>query len=151
MLAHHLHTEIEIDAPTDVVWDVLVDLDHYPDWNPFIVEAVGTVAVGQRLTNRLQPPGGRAMTFKPVVTEVESGRSFEWLGRLGLPALVDGRHRFELRPTSSGATRRVHTERFGGLLGPLLRRSLDRNTVPGFEAMNEAMKQRAEARATSRP
>ncbi|MEM9566310.1 MAG: SRPBCC domain-containing protein [Actinomycetota bacterium] len=145
-MRHHLHTEIEIDAPTAVVWDVLTDLDRYEEWNPFIVESSGTVAVGQRLTNRMQPPGGRAVTFTPTVTEVEPGRVFEWLGHLLVPGLFDGRHRFELHETVGGGTRLVHTEHFGGVLVRPFKRSLDRSTLAGFEALNDALRRRAEAR-----
>lgn len=143
-MRHDLQTEITIDAAPEVVWDVLVDLDRYRDWNPFIVEASGTPAVGERLTNRLQPPGGRAMTFKPVVTEVEPNSVFEWLGRLVLPGIFDGRHRFELEPTSSGGTTVRHSEHFRGVLVRLMRSSLDTTTRAGFEAMNDALKTRAE-------
>ncbi|MEL6984890.1 MAG: SRPBCC domain-containing protein, partial [Actinomycetota bacterium] len=89
-MRHAIQTEIFIEAPTEVVWQHLTDLAGYRDWNPFIVESVGDVAVGAKLTNRMQPPGGRAVTFKPTVTEVEAGRTFEWLGRLGLPGIFDG-------------------------------------------------------------
>jgi hypothetical protein len=37
-------------------------------------------------------------------------------------------------------------ERFTGVLVPLLARGLRRGTLPGFERMNEAVKERAEAR-----
>lgn len=146
-MAHHLHTEIEIDAPPAAVWSVLADLDGYPDWNPFITSSTGTVATGERLVNRLQPPGGKALTFKPTVTEVDEGRVLEWLGRLGLPGVFDGRHRFELVPQGAG-TRLVQTETFTGILVPLLSKSLDTATIAGFRAMNAALKTRAEAVAT---
>ena len=45
-MRHQLHTEIEIDAPTETVWETLTKLENYPNWNPFIVSAEGTVAVG---------------------------------------------------------------------------------------------------------
>ena len=143
---HALHTSVDIDAPPSVVWDVLVDLDAWADWNPFIVSSSGSVAVGEQLTNRMEPPGGKGMTFKPRVTEVVDQQVFEWLGRLGLPGIFDGRHRFELSEQGS-QTRLEHTEAFSGLLVPFMRRSLDGQTLPGFEAMNAALKARAEARA----
>lgn len=142
-MAYDLHTEIEIDAPPARVWEVLTDLADYPAWNPFITSSAGTVAVGERLVNRLEPPGGKPLTFKPTVTEVEEGKALEWLGRLGVPGLFDGRHRFELAPHGAG-TRLVHAERFTGLLVPLFRSSLDNGTRAGFRAMNEALKARAE-------
>ena len=146
---NELQTEVAIDAPAEVVWEVLVDLEAYNEWNSFIVQSAGRAEIGERLVNRMQPPGGRAMTFKPTVTEVEAGRTFEWLGRLGLPRLFDGRHRFELESTPSGGTTLIHSEYFDGLLVRFLRSSLDTSTKAGFEAMNAALKTRAEARAGS--
>ena len=145
-MRHQLHTDIEIDAPPHAVWAVLTDLDGYSDWNPLVVSSQGTVAVGEQLTNRLQPPGGRAITFRPKVTVVESERVFEWLGRPGLPGIFDGRHRFEIEATSTG-TRFTQTETFKGVLVRFMKKSLDTQTVKGFEAMNEALKARAEARS----
>ncbi len=142
-MRHQLHTDIGIDAPPEAVWAVLTDLESYADWNPFVVSSQGTVAVGERLVNRLQQPGGKAMTFRPRVTVVEQHRVFEWLGRLGLPGVFDGRHRFELESTTTG-TRFTHTEAFNGVLVRFMRRSLDTQTVQGFEAMNQALKARVE-------
>jgi hypothetical protein len=145
-MRYQLHTDIAIDAPPDAVWDILIDLDSYSDWNPFVVSSHGTVAVGEQLTNRMQPPGGKAMTFRPKVTAVETERVFEWLGRLGLPGIFDGRHRFEIEPTPTGS-RFTHTEAFNGMLVRFMKKSLDGQTVQGFEAMNSALKARAEARS----
>jgi hypothetical protein len=147
-MRHQLHTEVQIDAPPADVWAVLIDLDSYSDWNPFIVSAEGKPAVGEKLTSRLQPPGGKAMTFRPTVTEVDEGRVFEWLGRLGLPRIFDGRHRFELEATENG-TRFSQTEVFNGILVRFMRKSLDGATAQGFESMNTALKTRAETRTTT--
>ena len=144
---HELHTQIDIDAAPETVWSVLTDLGHYSEWNPFIVEASGDVAVGNQLTNRMQPPGGKAMTIKPAVTAVEPARTFEWLGHLGVRGVFDGRHRFELQATPSGGTRVMHTEQFDGVLVRFMRKTLDTQTHDGFEAMNTALKTRAEAKA----
>ena len=142
---HELHTEIDIDAAPEVVWQVLTDLDRYRDWNPFIVSAEGRADVGERLTNRMQPPGGKGITFKPTVTVVEPAVTFEWLGRLGLPGIFDGRHRFDLAPSENGGTFVTHSEQLDGILVRFMRKSLDTETMAGFEAMNAALKARVEA------
>jgi len=136
---HAITTEIEIDAPPTDVWAALTDLDRYAEWNPFITDAAGEVQVGERLTNRLQPPGGRAMTFRPEVTVVEPNETFEWLGHLGVSGVFDGRHRFALTELPDGRTRLVQSEQFSGLLVRLMRKQLDGGTTAGFEAMNEAL------------
>jgi len=143
-MRHSLTTEIEIEAPPEVVWGVLIDLDSYEDWNPFISESAGEVVVGERLTNRMTPPDGKAVRFRPTVTEVDEAHTFEWFGRLGVPGVFDGRHRFELAKTATG-TRVVHSEQLNGILVRPMRRSLDSKTMAGFIAMNEALRDRAEA------
>lgn len=144
-----LHTEIEINATPETVWHILMDFDSYPEWNPFILRLSGTAAIGETLQARLRPEGGKPVTVRPKVTELEPFRSFEWLGRLGVKGLFDGRHRFRIEPTSGG-TRLVQNEEFTGFLVPLLSRSLNRGTRRGFVAMNEALKERAEGKSARR-
>jgi hypothetical protein len=135
-------------APADV-WAVLTDLASFPAWNPFITSADGALALGARLALRIQPPGGRAMTFRPTVTVLEDGCRLEWLGRLGIPGIFDGRHSFELTALPDGGTRLVQSETFTGVLVPFMRSVLD-STGAGFAMMNEALRERAEAAARER-
>lgn len=144
-MRHRISTEIDIAAPPEAVWAQLTDLPGYAAWNPFIPSASGTVAVGQRLSLRLQPPGGRSLPIRPTVTEVQEGAVLEWLGHLGVPGLFDGKHRFELTASPQG-THLVHRESFTGLLVRPLRGFLDGGTLAGFRAMNEALRARAEGR-----
>ena len=140
-----LHTQIEIDAPAKRVWELLTDFASYPQWNPFIRHISGRLAPGERLQARLEPPGGRAMTFKPKVLAAEPNRELRWLGHLLVPGLFDGDHTFAIEALEENRVRFVQREVFKGLLVPLLARSLDNNTRRGFEEMNRALKERAEA------
>lgn len=135
-----------IDAPAALVWEVLTDAAGYATWNPFITELTGELSVGRRLRVRIAPPGGRAMTFRPVVTEAEPGRRLAWLGRVGMPGLFDGLHSFTLTPRPDGGTELVQCEEFRGLLVPLMGTAL-RRTELGFTEMNEALRGRAQALA----
>jgi hypothetical protein len=137
----HLQTHIDIEASPERVWAVLSDLPAYGAWNPFITQASGTVALGQRLEIQIEPQGGGAQRFRPTVQAVEPGRELRWLGRLGIPGLLDGEHTFKLQPTRSGA-RLTHEERFRGVLVPLVAGKLRARVLPSFEAMNEALRRR---------
>ena len=140
-----LHTQIEIDAPAKRVWELLTDFASYPQWNPFIRHISGRLAPGERLRARLEPPGGRAMTFKPKVLTAEPNRELRWLGHLLVPGLFDGEHSFTIEPMAEDRVRFVQREAFKGLLVPLFARGLEANTRRGFEQMNGALKERAES------
>jgi hypothetical protein len=134
---------IAINASADRVWQILVDFERYPEWNPFVISASGEACPGRRLTVRIQPPGERAMTFRPRVLVATPGRELRWLGRLLVPGIFDGEHSFTIEPTSPGSCRLVQAETFKGILVALLGGTL-RATAEGFDQMNEALKARAE-------
>jgi hypothetical protein len=127
------------------VWRVLTEFHLYPAWNPFVVAVSGEARHRARLAVRLQPAEeGRIWRFQPRVVRLEAERELCWLGRLGLPWLFDGRHCFHLQPDGPGRTRFLQREEFRGLLVPFVPASLLEATTRGFEAMNEALKERAE-------
>ncbi|MEW6131297.1 MAG: SRPBCC domain-containing protein [Acidobacteriota bacterium] len=138
-------TQIEINAPAQRVWQILLDFDRYPQWNPFIKNISGEAKAGGRLNVRIHPPNSRAMTFKPTVLKAEPDRELRWLGRLLIPGLFDGEHRFVIEPIDENRVFFTHAERFNGLLVPLLWKSLDTQTREGFMQMNAALKKLAES------
>jgi hypothetical protein len=146
-----LHTEIDIDAPAERVWDTLTNIADYSIWNRFIPHLAGILAPGERLEVRIEPPGGAAMTFRPTVLAVEPARRLRWVGHLLTPGLFDGEHQFEIHPLGPGRVRFVQQERFTGVLVPLFARNLNAHTLPGFKGMNAALKTRAEAAAANHP
>ncbi len=146
-----LYSEIEIDAPAQRVWDLLTDFAAYPDWNPFIPRIAGALETGATLEVRLEPPDGMAITMRPTLLAVTPRQELRWLGKFLLSGLFDGEHRFAIEPLDNGRVRLVHEEQFRGILVPLFASSLDRHTLRGFQAMNQALKARAEATIAPMP
>jgi hypothetical protein len=136
-------TTLEIDQPPARVWSVLVDLPAYQEWNPFIVEASGTVAAGETLSLRMALPGRDALTIEPVLLVVEPERELRWKGRLLIPGLFDGEHAFALTALENGRTRLDHFEHFRGLLLPIVRVMVYDATRDAFHALNAALAERA--------
>ena len=149
-MSKELVSSIDIEASAEKVWELLIDFTAYPTWNPFITRAEGPVEVGGRLTLRMQPVGGSAVTLRPTVVEVVEGHRLRWQGSLGVRGLFDADHLFVVEPLGADGARLVQQEQFGGLLVPFFRRALDRGTLPAFHAMNEALKARAERVAATR-
>jgi hypothetical protein len=137
-----IRTETEIEAPPAAVWAVLTDFAAYPEWNPFITEASGTIAVGEILTLHMVPGEGRAQTFTPEVRAVRENAELVWLGALRWSWLFSAEHRFTLSGVGD-ATRLVQSEVFRGALVGLLRSTIDQ-TEKDFRALNAALKDRVE-------
>ncbi|WP_173923080.1 SRPBCC domain-containing protein [Agromyces sp. Marseille-P2726] len=136
-------TGIRIDAPADAVWATLTDTSLFREWNPFVTEIHGRLALGERLRVRIAPPGGAAMTFRPRITRFIPGRQLAWLGSFGVRGIFDGEHSFTIEPIGAHACRFTHAETFRGVLVPLMRGALAR-TESGFELMNAALRDRVE-------
>ena len=139
-----LHSEIEIQASAERVWQLLTDFASFPQWNPFMRRASGEVKAGARLEVHIQPSGARGMTFKPTVLNAEPNRELRWLGHLLIPGLFDGEHILIIEPLEAKRVRFVQHEIFTGVLVPLFAHGLDTDTQRGFEEMNHALKARAE-------
>ncbi len=138
-----LHTEISIAASAERVWEVLTDFAAYPAWNPLVPRAAGELRVGAQLRVRLAL-GRRSVGIKPRVLRVISNRELAWRGSAPIPGVFEGEHVFEIEPTATGV-RFKQWERFSGILVSVLAKLIDGRTRRRFEAMNVALKRRAEA------
>ena len=142
-----IETRVKIAATPEQVWAVLTDTARFAEWNPFIRELSGELAVGSRLDVQIQPPRAKGMHFRPRITALTPNRELRWLGSLGIRGLFDGEHSFRLDPLPFGGTLCMHAETFRGLLVPFTTGMLA-NTQAGFEEMNRALRDRVAASAT---
>ncbi len=140
-MSNNICTEVEIDAPIEVVWQNLMDFSSYPRWNPFIKSLTGEAQVGKRLAATIQPPSKSPMTFKPVVLVVDVNKEFRWRGNVLTDGLFAGEHIFQLVALTPTTTKLIHSEKFSGILNKLIMRgSTLQASAAGFVAMNEALK-----------
>jgi hypothetical protein len=138
-----LRTEIEIQATPDKVWQVLTNLDKYTEWNPFIHHAIGTAKVGEKVDITFRS-GSKDMTLHCTVVRVEPNRELCWKYHVILPSLWSGEHSFTIEPMGANQVRFIDVEIFNGLLIPLQAKDIDTNSRRDFEAMDKALKARAE-------
>lgn len=144
MLARTVETWIDIDAPPERVWDVLVDFPAWADWNPFIPTVEGALEVGRKVRIKVVPPGRKPSEFTPEVWVVRPCEEFLWGGGF-LGVVFRGDHAFLLERLSQGGTRFRQRERFRGPL-VLFMGSMFEPIERGYHQMNNALKQRVEAR-----
>ena len=139
-----VRTAIEIEAPAQRVWNVLVDFAHYPDWNPYHVSVEGEARVGAPLSVHVLRPDGKRVHIEPHVLRLVEQRELTWGG--GIRGVFYGEHVLRIEPIEPGRIRLVHDEDFTGFavrfadLPPAV-------LTEGYERMNRALKARVEAQA----
>lgn len=145
----HIHESIEIDASPEQVWQVLIDFERYPAWNPQIIKLIGLPKVGASLDEWVALSEQKQVRFKTVILEVSPAKKLVWRGVYGFQWLFCGLHQFILEPLAdSRRTRLIQQETFSGILLPLMN---IRESAAGYRRMNEALKQRVENAPASTP
>ena len=137
-----IETTVNISAPIERVWRVLMDFPSFTQWSRFIISVDGQPTAGKRLSVHLDDGGG-AMTLAPEVL-VCRPHELRWRGVLGASFLFSGEHYFRLHALPGGGTCLTHGEVFGGLLVTPLWKRLDTSTRRGFHDFNNALRERAE-------
>lgn len=143
-----VRTEIMIDAPAQRVFQILIDVGRYEEWNPLIVSARGKVAPGEKLEICIRLRGKPDLPYVVRILRVAPESEFVWIGRMKVKGILDGTHSFELFPVGPSRVRLVQREEFRGLLVPFVWRTfLDSRMREGFEAANRNLKEYAERQA----
>jgi hypothetical protein len=144
-----IRSETTIEGTPTQVWDVLSDFSRYREWNPGFETAEGRAVVGETLHLTFAKEGGRGMTMHPTVLVADPGRELRWLGRLWIPGIFDGEHRFEIQEVEHGRVRFVQDERFRGVLVPFLRKMIEVDTLATFHEVNAALAARVGERGAA--
>ena len=144
---------VRIDAPLEVVWQVMLDTDAYADWNPFVerAETATPAAVGNPIVLHVRWANGRTTRSPERISAIEPPATadgvttallsyvFEgWPARLGL---VRGVRHQRLTQRAGEPTTYDTVEEFSG---PLVRFAGPDRVADGFRRHAEGLKRRAE-------
>jgi carbon monoxide dehydrogenase subunit G len=125
-------SSVVIDAPPQRVWQVLSDVESWPQWTPSVSSIVridpGPLHVGQRI--RIRQPRIPATVW--TLTELVEQRSFVW--RAGGPGATTTAHH-QIEPSAAGTLASLRLVQqgplgllFGALTSRLTRRYLEMET-----------------------
>jgi hypothetical protein len=137
------HT-LEIDAPLATAWQVLIDLERYRDWNPFVVECRSTLIPGAPIDMQVELGAAQPRPQRETIFEHRPQQFLSYGINAPLGALRSRRsHEF----TALAPQRTLYKSKFnlGGWLSPIVALSLEKNLRRGFEGMSNALKARAES------
>lgn len=129
---------IDIGAPPARVWSLLTDAPTFPQWNSTVTRITGDISLGEEL--KIQVPISDRV-FKVKVSEFVPERSMTW--RDGAAPMFQGVRTYRLE-TIGSSTRFTMSERFAGLMLPMIRRTLP-DFGPVFERYATDLKAASEA------
>lgn len=148
---------IEIDAPLELVWQVMLDTEAYGEWNPFVVRAdtAQPAAVGNPILLHVRWADGKGTRSPERITAIDApatgadGTTTACLSYVyeGLPSrlgLVRGTRHQRLTQRPGGPTTYDTVEEFSG---PLVRLAGPARVAEGFRRHAAGLKARAEGLA----
>ena len=142
-------TTFAIDASAETVWAILTDFDRWAEWNPSVPSIEGEPRVGSTVSLKLAMPGRPSAKVKAELTEVVPERRLVWDGNIGSDRLFSGHREFSIEPQPDGTVRVTHVEDVSGVLFPVFRAVMGAAIQRHHDGLNEALKERAEARRQS--
>lgn len=145
MAAHTVYSDVvEINAPIEKVWQVLLDFDRYPDWNPFTHKVETDLKIGSPVNLHVKLPKRVSKLQVEYVREVTEPNVLAWGMTMGAEFLLVALREQHLKATGDNSCTYHSTDAFTGLLTPLVKLLFGNSIRDGFNAMAYALKERAE-------
>ncbi|MCB0510754.1 MAG: SRPBCC domain-containing protein [Chitinophagales bacterium] len=138
-----IESRIEINAPKDLVWQVLLDLDAYPLWNPFTPKVECSWKIGSDVVLHVDMKQNQKIQIqKETLLWLKEGESLAWGITSNFPVRTE---RAQILSALSDTKTNYYTyDKFWGLLVPLVIFLYGKNIQAGFDAIALGLKKRAE-------
>ncbi|MFZ4607889.1 MAG: SRPBCC family protein [Caulobacter sp.] len=143
-MAVKLERRIGIQAPDEIVWEILSDISGWGDWTGIYPAAQGEIRIGNRWILELALPGESPRTINPVILDWAPYDHIHWRHDM-LRGWARTVRYLEIEKMGEENVIFSNGEIFDGLLGPTIARRMRRKLLDGFEAMNDVLKTRSEA------
>ena len=111
-------------APAELVWRILADVEHWPNWTPTVLEVQPLSQAGLRVGARYRVTQPKLRPAVYEVTECTPNRAFTWVQRFPGGTMIadhrlaprDGGTEVELSFTSSGLVANLVSMMFSKLI-----------------------------------
>ncbi|WP_371227283.1 SRPBCC domain-containing protein [Pseudomonas sp. QE6] len=137
---------VEIAAPAELVWSILVDLPSYPQWNPYTVKVESSLRLGEPVNLFLPDPTrpGELLHVVEYLADFEPHRLLAWEMIASADNPDAARREQIIESTGPNSCRYQTTDQF---LGPTADQVMANHgpwVKQGFDAVALALKTRAE-------
>ena len=140
---------VQIEAPPAAVWEVLVDIDRYAEWNRYATSASGDLEVGGTVTIMVPQRGEKYGPVANRVTEVITNERLCWRSLGWYRFLVYGERCRYLEEQSDGSTLFREVEVTHGPLANMIHRTMGEQLRRGLQTECDSLREAVEARQSS--
>ena len=135
---------IGVQAPAEIVWEVVSDFETWTHWNPLYRRAEGQMKIGTALTLEQHLPGRAPTVITPIVLDWVPYEQLHWRStRMG--GFVTAIRYLEIETMGPENATFSNGELFMGLLLRFVSREERRALKSAFTQMGEAVRDRAES------
>ena len=135
---------IDIDAPAERVWDILIDVANYAEWNPFTPGVETSFEVGSPVLLHVRL-GPLKLRQREWIQAVEPPSLVAWDSTMGVRLLLHTHRDQRLAALGETSCRYETSIAFSGVLAPVVVLLCGRAIRSGFNSVAQALKQHAEA------
>ena len=132
----------EIDAPIDTVWDVIINTQHYPEWNSFVVACESSFEVGAPIKMKVKLFPFFAQSQVEKILQNKKGELLEY-GIKQPRNLLQSSRQHKLTALDANKTHYESYFILQGTLAPMLGVLLGARLRAGFLAMTDGIVSRA--------
>lgn len=141
-------TECVINAPCQLVWDVLTDFGNYDVWNSFTYDVEKDhFAVGEEFTFKVNMAQWFQHTQRERIVRIEPPHTLAWSFPYDQNPWLNATRYQVIKPVDGNCTHYQTWETFTGILTPLLKISVFDMVQNGFEVCASNLKNHCETRA----
>lgn len=139
----------EIDAPPEIVWEVITDTDSYGEWNPFVHECQSTLKPGDTINMRVQI-GRMKIRQTEIMSDYREGEGFAYCMKPAPLGALSSQRQHRIEAAGDGRSRYHSRFQLDGWMAPLVKGLIGSNLRAGFDGMSEGVRDRAQALARER-
>jgi len=141
---------VEIAAPLETVWDVLLDFASYSAWNRFTPSVKCSGTIGAAVEMQVCFPGAKPMRQVEVLNVLEPPHRLAWGVLMGASLVLVANRYQMLEALGPRLTRYTTIDYVSGLLAPVVKMLYAEPMRAGFQLAADGLKARAESLAASR-
>lgn len=136
----------EIQAPRQVVWNVITDTASYAQWNPFVTACESSFAIGSPIVMKVRLLPSLTITQKETIQQHRPGEFLAY-GINIPPSILSSTRQQILTAIDENTTRYESVFILQGLLSSLVSLMLKKHLTKGFNEMTDGLVARANSLA----